>query len=180
MGAFTPFLGLNIFVLFKCYLHRNSSNMAVIKEGSKAPAFKGVDQNGKSVSLLDFKGQKLVLYFYPKDDTPGCTAQACNLRDNYKKLIKKGIAILGVSVDSVKSHEKFIEKYELPFSLIADEDKKIVDKYNLWGQKKFMGRTYMGTTRTTFIIDEAGMVQHIIEKPDTKDHTKEILEISGW
>ncbi len=154
--------------------------MAVIKEGSKAPAFKGIDQNGKSVSLLDFKGQKLVLYFYPKDDTPGCTAQACNLRDNYKKLIKKGIAILGVSVDSVKSHEKFIEKYELPFSLIADEDKKIVDKYNLWGQKKFMGRTYMGTTRTTFIIDEAGMVRHIIEKPDTKDHTKEILEISGW
>jgi peroxiredoxin Q/BCP len=113
--------------------------MAVIKEGTKAPAFKGADQNGKNVALADFKGQKVVLYFYPKDDTPGCTAQACNLRDNYKKLIKKGIAIIGVSVDSVASHVKFIDKYELPFSLIADEDKKIVDKYNLWGQKKFMG-----------------------------------------
>lgn len=154
--------------------------MAVIKEGAKAPAFKGVDQNGKTISITDFKGQKLVLYFYPKDDTPGCTAQACNLRDNYKKLLKKGIAILGVSVDSVKSHEKFITKYALPFSLIADEDKKIVDKYNLWGQKKFMGKTYMGTTRTTFLIDEEGIVQHIIEKPDTKDHTAEILAISGW
>jgi len=154
--------------------------MAVIKEGAKAPAFKGVDQHGKTVALADFKGQKVVLYFYPKDDTPGCTAQACNLRDNYKKLMKKGLQVLGVSVDSVASHVKFIEKFELPFSLIADEDKKIVDKYNLWGQKKFMGRTYMGTTRTTFLIDESGIVKHIIEKPDTKDHTKEILEISGW
>jgi len=154
--------------------------MAVIKEGAKAPAFKGVDQHGKTVALADFKGQKVVLYFYPKDDTPGCTAQACNLRDNYKKLMKKGLQVLGVSVDSVASHVKFITKYDLPFSLIADEDKKIVDKYNLWGQKKFMGRTYMGTTRTTFLIDEVGIVQHIIEKPDTKDHTAEILEISGW
>ena len=154
--------------------------MAVIKEGSKAPAFKGVDQHGNTVSIADFKGKKLVLYFYPKDDTPGCTAQACNLRDNYKALLKKGLQVLGVSVDSVKSHQKFIEKYELTFSLIADEDKKIVDKYNLWGQKKFMGRTYMGTSRTTFLIDEAGMVRFIIEKPDTKDHTKEILAISGW
>ena len=102
------------------------------------------------------------------------------MRDNYKALQKKGLQILGISVDSVKSHEKFIAKYDLPFSLIADEDKKIVDKYNLWGQKKFMGRTYMGTSRTTFLIDEAGMVRHIIDKPDTKDHTKEILAISGW
>jgi len=154
--------------------------MAVIKEGAKAPQFKGVDQHGNTVSIADFKGKKLVLYFYPKDDTPGCTAQACNLRDNYKALLKKGLQVLGVSVDSVKSHEKFIEKYDLPFSLIADEDKKIVDKYNLWGQKKFMGRTYMGTTRTTFLIDEAGMVRFIIEKPDTKNHTMEILAISGW
>ena len=154
--------------------------MAVIKEGAKAPQFKGVDQHGNTVSIADFKGKKLVLYFYPKDDTPGCTAQACNLRDNYKALLKKGLQVLGVSVDSVKSHEKFIEKYDLPFSLIADEDKKIVDKYNLWGQKKFMGRTYMGTTRTTFLIDEAGMVRFIIEKPDTKDHTKDLLAISGW
>ena len=180
MAVLTPFLSLNIFVLFKCYLHRNSKYMAVIKEGSKAPAFKGVDQHGKTVALADYKGQKVVLYFYPKDDTPGCTAQACNLRDNYKKLLKKGLQVLGVSVDSVKSHEQFIAKYDLPFSLIADEDKKIVDKYNLWSQKKFMGRTYMSTTRTTFLIDEAGMVVHIIEKPDTKDHAKEILAISGW
>ena len=154
--------------------------MSQLKVGDVAPPFKGVDQNGDLIELVQFSGKKVALYFYPKDDTPGCTAQACNLRDNYKALLKKGLQVLGVSVDSVKSHEKFIEKYELPFSLIADEDKKIVDKYNLWGQKKFMGRTYMGTTRTTFLIDEAGMVRFIIEKPDTKDHTKEILAISGW
>ena len=154
--------------------------MDTLKIGSKLPSFTGLDQNGNSISSDSYAGKRVVIYFYPKDDTPGCTAQACNLRDNYKKLIKKGIAILGVSVDSVASHVKFIDKYELPFSLIADEDKKIVDKYNLWGQKKFMGKTYMGTSRTTFLIDEAGMVQHIIEKPDTKDHTAEILAISGW
>ena len=154
--------------------------MSIPQIGDKAPAFRGENQKGEKINLGDFSGRKLVLYFYPKDDTPGCTAQACNLRDNYKKLMKKGLQVLGVSVDSVASHVKFIEKFELPFSLIADEDKKIVDKYNLWGQKKFMGRTYMGTTRTTFLIDEAGIVKHIIEKPDTKDHTKEILEISGW
>ena len=149
--------------------------------GDLCPSFSLLDQHGKTINSSNLIGKQiLVIYFYPKDDTPGCTAQACNLRDNYKKLIKKGIAILGVSVDSVASHVKFIDKYELPFSLIADEDKKIVDKYNLWGQKKFMGKTYMGTTRTTFLIDEAGMVQHIIEKPDTKDHTAEILAISGW
>ena len=156
------------------------SLMKHLKIGVQAPVFKTEDQEGNKIDSSLFKGKKWVLYFYPKDDTPGCTAQACNLRDNYKKLIKKGIAILGVSVDSVASHVKFIDKYELPFSLIADEDKKIVDKYNLWGQKKFMGKTYMGTSRTTFLIDEAGMVQHIIEKPDTKDHTAEILAISGW
>ena len=125
--------------------------MAVLKEGSKAPAFKAPDQNGNMVSLSDFKGKKLILYFYPKDDTPGCTSQACNLKDNYTQLIKKGFQVVGVSVDSIKSHKKFEEKYELPFPLISDEEKKIVDKYNLWGEKKFMGRTYMGTTRTTFL-----------------------------
>ena len=151
-----------------------------LTSNDKAPDFKLPDANGKVHQLADYSGQWLVLYFYPKDDTPGCTAQACNLKDNYKKLMKKGLQVLGVSVDSVASHQKFITKYELPFSLIADEDKKIVDKYNLWGQKKFMGKTYMGTTRTTFLIDEAGIVQHIIEKPDTKDHTAEILAISGW
>ena len=144
--------------------------------GKKAPAFTGVDQNGNSISLKDFKGKKVVLYFYPKDDTPGCTAQACNLRDNHSELLKKGFAVIGVSVDSVKKHKKFEEKYELPFSLIADEDKKIVEAYGVWGEKKFMGKTYMGTTRTTFLIDEDGKIKSIIEKPDTKNHAAEVLE----
>lgn len=150
--------------------------MAVLKEGSKAPAFKALDQNGNAISLADFKGKKLVLYFYPKDDTPTCTIQACNLRDNYAQLKKKGYQVVGVSVDDVKSHKKFEQKHELPFPLVSDEDKKIVDKYNLWGEKKFMGRTYMGTTRTTFLIDEEGKIVRIIDKPDSKNHTEEILE----
>jgi peroxiredoxin Q/BCP len=144
--------------------------------GKKAPAFSGVDQNGNTISLKDFKGKKVILYFYPKDDTPGCTAQACNLRDNHSELLKKGFAVIGVSVDSVKKHKKFEEKYELPFSLIADEDKKIVEAYGVWGEKKFMGKTYMGTTRTTFLIDEEGKIKAIIEKPDTKNHAAEVLE----
>jgi peroxiredoxin Q/BCP len=152
--------------------------MAVLKEGSKAPAFKAPDQNGNMVALSDFKGKKVILYFYPKDDTPGCTSQACNLKDNYALLIKKGFQVVGVSVDSVKSHKKFEEKYALPFPLISDEEKKIVDKYNLWGEKKFMGRTYMGTTRTTFLIDETGVIRKIIAKPDTKNHTEEVL--AAW
>ena len=152
----------------------------MLKINTKAPDIILPSTSKENYCLKDSIEKYVVIYFYPKDDTPGCTAQACNLRDNYKALQKKGLQILGISVDSVKSHEKFIAKYDLPFSLIADEDKKIVDKYNLWGQKKFMGRTYMGTSRTTFLIDEAGMVRHIIEKPDTKDHTKEILTISGW
>jgi peroxiredoxin Q/BCP len=147
-----------------------------LKIGSKAPAFKGVDQNGNTVALKDFAGKKLILYFYPKDDTPGCTAQACNLRDNHAALLKAGYAVAGVSVDSVKTHKKFEQKYELPFPLIADEDKKIVEAYGVWGEKKFMGKTYMGITRTTFLIDEAGKLKHIISKPDTKDHTREVLE----
>ena len=152
--------------------------MAVLKEGSKAPAFKAPDQNGNMVALSDFKGKKVILYFYPKDDTPGCTSQACNLKDNYALLIKKGFQVVGVSVDSVKSHKKFEEKYALPFPLISDEEKKIVDKYNLWGEKKFMGRTYMGTTRTRFLIDETGVIRKIIAKPDTKNHTEEVL--AAW
>lgn len=150
--------------------------MAVLKEGSKAPAFKALDQNGNAISLADFKGKKVILYFYPKDDTPTCTIQACNLRDNFALLKKKGYQVVGVSVDDVKSHKKFEQKHDLPFPLVADEDKKIVDKYNLWGEKKFMGRTYMGTTRTTFLIDEEGKIVKIIEKPESKNHTEEILE----
>jgi peroxiredoxin Q/BCP len=137
-----------------------------------------VDQNGQPISLADFKGKKVILYFYPKDDTPGCTTQACNLRDNYKALIKKGFQVIGVSVDDVKSHKKFETKHALPFPLVADADKSIVTKYNLWGEKKFMGKTYMGTTRTTFLIDEAGKIVKIINKPDTANHTEEVL--AAW
>jgi peroxiredoxin Q/BCP len=144
--------------------------------GKKAPAFKAVDQNGQTISLNDFKGKKLILYFYPKDDTPGCTAQACNLRDHHTELLKQGFAVVGVSTDPVKSHKKFETKYTLPFSLIADEDHAIVEKYGVWGEKKFMGKTYMGTSRTTFLLDETGKIRCIITKPDTKNHSAEILE----
>jgi thioredoxin-dependent peroxiredoxin len=147
-----------------------------LKEGAKAPAFKGVDQNGNPVSLSDFKGKKVVLYFYPKDDTPGCTAQACNLRDNHTELLKKGFQVIGVSTDSVKSHKKFEEKFQLPFPLIADEDKSIVEKYNVWGEKQMMGKSYMGTIRTTFLIDEEGKIKKIIAKPDTKNQTEQVLK----
>lgn len=146
-----------------------------LKEGMKAPAFKGVDQNGNTVALSDFKGRKVILYFYPKDDTPGCTAQACNLRDNYSELIDKGYQVIGISTDDVKSHKKFEKKFNLPFPLIADEDRKIVDKYHVWGEKHFMGRDFMGTIRTTFLIDEQGKIKKIIDKPDTKNQTEQVL-----
>jgi peroxiredoxin Q/BCP len=149
--------------------------MSHLKIGDKAPAFVANDQNGLPVSLKDFKGQKVALYFYPKDDTPGCTAQACNLRDNFSELSDKGIVVLGVSVDEVKKHKKFEDKYKLPFTLVADEEKTIVADYGLWGEKKFMGKTYMGTSRVTFLIDEKGKIVHIIEKVDTKNHTEQIL-----
>src|SRR4051812_40554797 len=152
--------------------------MSELKEGDKAPVFEGVEQNGKEVSLNDFRGKKVILYFYPKDDTPGCTAQACNLRDNYSELLKKGFEVIGVSTDSVKSHKKFENKFNLPFPLIADEDKTIVEQYGVWGEKKFMGREFMGTKRTTFLIDEGGTIKKIITKPDTANHTEEVLE--GW
>lgn len=153
--------------------------MAELKEGSEAPAFDGTDQNGNKVSLSDFKGKKVVLYFYPKDDTPGCTAQACNLRDNYQQLIDLGFHVIGISTDSVKSHKKFENKYNLPFPLIADEDKKIVELYNVWGEKKFMGKTFMGTRRTTFLINEAGKIKKIITKPDTQNQTQQVLDSWG-
>lgn len=150
--------------------------MTSLTEGIVAPVFEGVDQNGNGISLSDFKGKKVILYFYPKDDTPGCTAQACNLRDNYSGLIAKGFQVLGVSTDSVKSHKKFEGKYELPFPLIADEDKKIVELYNVWGEKQFMGKTFIGTHRTTFLIDEEGIIKKIITKPDTKNQSQQVLE----
>lgn len=148
----------------------------ILKPGDKAPAFKGVDQNGDVISLADFKGKKVVLYFYPKDNTPGCTAQACNLRDNYQTLIKQGYQVIGVSGDSVKSHKKFEEKFDLPFPLIADEDKVILDAYGVYGPKKFMGRSFLGIHRTTFLIDEKGIIKAIITKPDTKNQTQQVID----
>ncbi len=151
--------------------------MTQLKPGSKAPNFKGIDQNGNKISLADFKGKKVILYFYPKDNTPGCTAQACNLRDNYTDLIKAGFKVIGISTDSVKSHKKFEEKFDLPFPLIADEDKKIVSQYGVWGEKKFMGRTFEGIHRTTFLINEDGKIKDVILKPDTKNQAQQVLDI---
>jgi len=147
-----------------------------LKEGDKAPAFSGVDQENKPVSLDEYKGKKLVLYFYPKDDTPGCTAQACSLRNEYDDLRKNGYEVLGVSPDNAKKHTKFIEKYELPFRLLADTDHITADAYGVWGEKKFMGKTYDGIHRTTFIVDENGTISRIISKVDTENHAQQILE----
>ena len=143
--------------------------------GSKAPDFTVKDQDGKDVSLSDFKGKKLVLYFYPKDMTPGCTAESCNLRDNYKLLQKKGYEVVGVSTDNEKSHRKFIEKEKLPFRLLADTEKSLHTKYGTWIEKSMYGRKYMGTARVTFIISENGIIEEIIGKVDTKNHTDQIL-----
>lgn len=149
--------------------------MKHLKIGDKAPNFNTTDQNDNKVTLADFKGNKLVLYFYPKDSTPGCTVQACDLRDNYERLLSKGYKVLGVSADSAKAHQKFIEKHNLPFPLLMDEDKKIIQDYGVWGLKKFMGKEYEGIHRTTFIIDENGVIEDIIEKVKTKEHTAQII-----
>jgi peroxiredoxin Q/BCP len=145
-----------------------------IQEGKKAPAFTAIDQDGEKIKLADFKGQKLALYFYPKDDTSTCTVQACNLRDGFKALEKKGITVIGVSPDDEKSHLKFIAKHKLPFRIIADTGKKLVEKYGVWGEKQLYGNKYMGVFRTTFLIDENGMVVKIIAKPKVKEHASEI------
>lgn len=150
--------------------------MTHLQEGKKAPVFKGVDQNGNQISLSDFKGKKVILYFYPKDDTPTCTVQACNLRDNYDELLNKGFVVIGVSMDSVKKHKKFENKFQLPFPLIADEDRKILEQYGVYGEKKFMGRTFDGIHRTTFLIDEKGKIKKIILKPNSKNQAAQILE----
>lgn len=146
------------------------------EKGQKAPEFTGKDQDGKEVKLSDFKSKKVILYFYPKDQTPGCTAQACNLRDNFQELQKQGYVVLGVSSDSQESHQKFIKKQDLPFSLLADEDKTIHEKYDVWKEKNMYGRKYMGTVRTTFVINEEGIIEEIISKVDTKGHTSQILK----
>ena len=146
-----------------------------LKIGDKAPDFEGKNQNNESVKLSSFIGEKVVLYFYPRDNTPGCTAQACNLKDNFSELSSKGYKIIGVSSDSIKSHKKFEEKYTIPFDLISDEDKAIHKSYGTWIEKSMYGRKYMGTARWTFIIDENGIINNIIEKVKTKEHTDQIL-----
>ena len=150
--------------------------MITLQEGDKAPDFTGIDQDGKKVKLSSFKGKKVVLYFYPKDLTSTCTVQACNLRDNYAKLTKKGYVVIGVSPDDVKSHQKFIEKNELPFLLIADTTQEILNAYGVWGEKSMYGRKYMGVHRTTFVIDEKGKIERVILKPKSSQHAEEILK----
>lgn len=150
--------------------------MTQLAEGAKAPDFKTKDQNGKVVSLKDFRGKKVVLYFYPEDDTPTCTIEACNLRDNYDDLKKAGFVVLGVSPDDKSKHKKFEEKYELPFTLLEDPEKKIIDAYGVWGEKNMYGRKYMGLLRTTFLIDEQGVIFKIFKKPKSKIHSEEILK----
>lgn len=150
-----------------------------LKEGQKAPAFSGLDQEGNKISLSDYKGQKVALYFYPEDDTPTCTIQACNLRDNYALLKRNGFKVIGVSPDDVKSHKKFEEKFSLPFTLIADPEHKIIDKYGVWGEKNLYGRNYMGLHRTTFAIDEQGVIRKIFLRPRNKEHAQEIVKSSA-
>ena len=149
--------------------------MSTLKPGDKAPDFTAENQNGETIKLSDYKGKKVVLYFYPKDDTTGCTAEACNMRDNYSDLRAKGYEVIGVSIDTVKSHDKFVKKYDLPFTLVADPDKKIVEDYGVWAEKSMYGRKYMGTLRTTFLIDEKGKIEKVIDKVDTKNHFDQII-----
>lgn len=150
--------------------------MVKLKEGDPAPAIDAVDQHGNKISLKEYRGKKVVLYFYPKDNTPGCTAEACDLRDNYSSFLSKGFEVIGVSADSEKSHQKFISKYELPFRLISDVDKKVLKDYGAWGEKKLYGKSFLGILRRTFIINEEGIIEKIIEKVNTKEHSKQIFE----
>jgi peroxiredoxin Q/BCP len=148
-----------------------------LKSGDKVPEFSSFDQNGKPIKFSDFKGKKLILYFYPKDNTSGCTAEACSLRDGYEQLANLGYEVIGVSPDSEKSHQGFIKKYQLPFSLIADTDQKVANLFGVWAEKKMYGRSYMGILRTTFLINEKGVITHVISKVNTGEHVKQILEI---
>ncbi|MDA0946126.1 MAG: thioredoxin-dependent thiol peroxidase [Bacteroidetes bacterium] len=152
-----------------------ATSISPLKPGDTAPAFSAPDQHGNIRTLQEFQGKKLVLYFYPKDNTPGCTSQACNLNDNLDALARAGYIVLGVSPDSAKSHHKFIDKFSLKFDLLCDEDKAVHNAYGVWGLKKFMGREYDGTHRTTFVIDEEGRVERVVAKPQVKAHAEEIL-----
>jgi thioredoxin-dependent peroxiredoxin len=149
--------------------------MALLEVGDKAPAFRTKDHDGRTVKLSDFKGRKVVLYFYPKDDTPGCTTEACGIRDSYAEFERRGVAVLGVSTDSEASHRKFVDKYELPFTLLADTDREIVEAYGVWGEKKLYGRAYMGTQRVTYLIDEKGRIEAVWPKVSPKTHAADIL-----
>ena len=151
--------------------------MAELSEGQKAPDFTAKDQNGKNVSLSDFAGKELILYFYPKDDTPGCTAEACSFRDSYQSLLDSGFEVVGVSTDDEKSHQKFITKYNLPFALISDTEKNIVESYGVWVEKNMYGKKYMGIARNTFIIDKEGMIKKIIKKVDTVNSSAQIIDL---
>jgi thioredoxin-dependent peroxiredoxin len=153
--------------------------MSQLKAGDKAPEFTANDQNGTSVSLSDFKGKTVILYFYPKDDTPTCTVESCNFRDNYQSLLAQGLQVIGVSADDEKSHKKFIKKYSLPFPLIADTDMKIVNAYGVWGEKVLFGREYMGIIRKTFIIDADGVITHVIDKVDSQAASQQVLDLIG-
>jgi len=150
-----------------------------LKSGDKAPEFSSVDQNGNQIKLSDYKGKKVILYFYPKDNTSGCTAEACSLRDGYEQLANLGFEVIGVSPDNEKSHQNFIKKFDLPFKLIADTDQAVANSYGVWGEKKMYGRSYMGILRTTFLIDEKGIINHVISKVNTGDHLNQILELIG-
>lgn len=151
--------------------------MTHLKAGDPAPNFSGPNEKGEPISLADFKGKKLILFFYPKDNTPGCTAEACNLRDNYTELKKQGYALLGVSADSERKHSNFIKKFDLPFPLLADTERATIEAYGVWGPKKFMGREFDGIHRTTFVIDADGIIENVITKVNTKNHTAQILEL---
>jgi peroxiredoxin Q/BCP len=151
--------------------------MATLKEGDKAPDFTAKDQNGKTVSLSDFRGKNVILYFYPKDDTPGCTAEACSFRDNYQSMLGQGFEVIGVSTDDEKSHKKFETKYSLPFPLLADTDKSINEAYGVWVEKNMYGKKYMGTARKTFLISTDGTITKIIDKVDTKNSSQQVLDL---
>ncbi|NQU55489.1 MAG: thioredoxin-dependent thiol peroxidase [Bacteroidetes bacterium] len=150
--------------------------MSNLKKGDNAPLFEGVNQNGEKIGLTDFKGKKLILYFYPKDNTPGCTAESCDLNENYEMWLEKGFEVVGVSPDNEKSHLKFIDKFGLKFNLIADTEKEILQAYGAWGEKSMYGKKYMGVIRTTFIIDENGVIEEVFEKVKTKEHTNQIIK----
>lgn len=149
--------------------------MTTLNAGDKAPDFTSINEKGESVSLSDYAGKKLVLYFYPKDNTPGCTTQACNLRDNYNHMIAQGFEVLGVSADNEKKHQNFIAKYDLPFSLLADTEKEVINAYGVWGPKKFMGKEFDGIHRTTFVINEEGVIDEVITKVKTKEHAEQVM-----